>query len=169
MTSKAVIALAIGIALLVAGIITSVSMFPSIRGSPDALSERVEISPKDYHNVSSEFEADVQMGFSISFINFSTGDLIEAHVLGPGNVTYGELTVDSIVGVRAFRTDVSGNYSLIVYNPGNESLDIRYFLGPTVSPTASLLFGAGTLLTLVGIIALIVAAVFVVIGRKRGG
>ncbi len=168
MTSKAVIALAIGLLLIVVGAVTSASMFPSIRGSPDALSERVEILQKAYHNVSSEFEADVQMSFSIMMINYSSGDSIEAYVLGPGDLRYGELTVDSIVGVRAFRTDVSGNYSLIVYNPGNESLDIRYFLGPTISQTASLMFGAGILLTLGGIVAFIVAAVFAVVDRKSG-
>ncbi len=166
MASRAAVALAAGLLLIVIGVVTSVSMFPAIRGSPDALSERVEISPKSYHNVSSEFEADVQMSFSIMMINYSSGDVIEAHVLGPGNLTYGELTVDSIVGVRAFRTDVSGNYSLIAYNPGNEGLDIRYFLGPTISPTASLAFGAGILLTLGGVVAFIVGAVFAVVDRK---
>jgi hypothetical protein len=142
------------------------SMFPAIRGSPDALSERVEISQKGCHNVTSDFDADVQMAFSISIIDFSSGDSIEAYVLGPGNLTYGELMVNSTLGVEAFRTDISGNYSLIVYNPGNESLDIRYFLGPTIGPTASLAFGAGILLTLGGIVAFIVGVVFAVIGRK---
>ena len=168
MASRAVVALAIGIVLLLTGIVSSVSMFPAIRGSPDALSERVEISQKGYHNVTSDFDADVQMAFSISIINFSSGDSIEAYVLGPGNLTYGELTVNSTLGVEAFRTDVSGNYSLIVYNPGNESLDIRYFLGPTVSPTASLLFGAGVFLTLGGTAAVIVGAVFAFLDRRRG-
>ncbi len=166
MASRVVVALAIGISLLVIGIVSSASMFPAIRGSPDALSERVEISQKGYHNVTSDFDADVQMAFSISIINFSSGDSVEAYVLGPGDLTYGELTVNSILGVEAFRTDISGNYSLIVYNPGNESLDILYFLGPTVSPTASLAFGAGILLTLGGIVAFIVGAVFAVVDRK---
>jgi hypothetical protein len=168
MASRAILALVIGAFLLVTGIVSAGSMFPAVRGSPDALSERVEISQKGYHNVTSDFDADVQMAFSISIINFSSGDSVEAYVLGPGNLTYGELTVNSILGVEAFTTDISGNYSLIVYNPGNEGLDIRYFLGPTISPTASLAFGAGTLLTLGGVVALIVAAVFAVIDRKGG-
>ncbi len=37
---------------------------------------------------------------------------------------------------------------------------------PTISPTASLMFGAGILLTLGGVVALIVAAVFAVVDRK---
>jgi hypothetical protein len=47
-------------------------------------------------------------------------------------------------------------------------LDIRYFLGPTISPSASLVFGAGILLTLGGVVALIVAAILAVIDRKGG-
>ncbi len=48
MASKAVIALAIGLLLIVVGAVTSASMFPAIQGSPDALSERVESYPHDY-------------------------------------------------------------------------------------------------------------------------
>ncbi len=166
MASRAAVALAIGLLLTVIGVITSLSTFPAIRGSPDALSERVEMSPKGYHNATSDFDADVPMAFSILLINYSSGDLIEAHVLGPGNVRYGELTVNSTIGVAAFTTDVSGTYSLVIYNPGPESLEVLYFLGPTVSPTASLAFGAGILLTLGGVVAFIVGAIFAVVDRK---
>ncbi len=166
MASRVVVALALGVLLLVLGIVQSTSVYPAIRGSPDALSERIEISQKGYHNVTSNFDADVPMAFSISIVNFSSGDSIEAYVRGPGNLTYGNLTLNSTLAVEAFRTDISGNYSLILYNPGNESLDILYFLGPTISPTASLMFGAGILLTLGGVVALIAAAILAVRGRS---
>ncbi len=168
MASRAIVGLAIGGLLIVIGVVTSASMFPAIRGSPDLLSERVEIPPESYHNVTSDFDADVDMISSILIINYTSGNLIEARVLGPGNVSYGELTVNSTIGVENFRTGESGDYSLVIYNPGSVSLDVRYFFGPTIDPTASLLFGAGTILTLGGIVALIVAAVFAAVDRKRG-
>lgn len=168
MASRAIVALAIGVLLIAMGVVVSVSMFPAIRGSPDLLSERVEIPPESYHNASSEFDADVDMIYSILIINYTSDDLIEARVLGPVNVSYGELTVNSTIGVGNFRTDASGGYSFVIYNPGSVSVEVRYFFGPTIDPTASLLFGAGTFLALGGVVALIVAAVFAVVDRKRG-
>ncbi len=44
MASRVVVALAIGVVLQVTRIVSSKSMFPAIRGSPGAVSERVEIS-----------------------------------------------------------------------------------------------------------------------------
>ncbi len=166
MASRAAVALAIGVLLIVIGVVTSVSMFPAIRGSPDLLSERVEIRPESYHNVSSAFDADIDMIISILIINYTQGDLVEAQVQGPGDVTYGELLVNTTIGVQNFRTDISGNYSLIIHNLGSESLEVRYFLGPTISPTASLAFGAGILLILGGVVAFIVGVIFAVVDRR---
>ncbi len=164
MASRAIVTLVVGVVLLVVGVVTAATSIPTFLGS--ALSEPVEISPKGYHNVTTDFDTNITTAFLIFIENYSAGDSIEAYLQGPGNVTYGELTLDSASGTATIATNMSGSYTLVIHNPGPKSLQVRYLFGPTFSPTMILTLAVGGLLLIAGVIIMIIGAVFAVIDRK---